>query len=271
MNMAKRILILEGNTPDLALNAQETLGATSAQEYAAALKAEAPELETVIAAPFFDDFDAAAYDLGAFDGMAVTGSGVAWSGADEAARPFWEMYERAFAAGTPAFGSCWGMQTAAVVLGGAVGEGPNGVERGFARSVAPVGAHPMMAGRREAFDVACMHRDDVIRAPEGAVVTATNDHTAIQAMAYDQGSVSFWGVQYHPEVWLKTVAFWLSRPGPAWSKAEAARAKALNRVAEDPAANALLAVKCGVNLDILDRDYHRTELRNWLREKVGAI
>ena len=102
-------------------------------------------------------------------------------------------------------------------------------------------------------------------------MTATNDHTAVQAFAYDQGGVSFWGAQYHPECWLEDAAFWLSRPGPAWSKAEAARAKALKRVADDPAANATLAVKFGVNLDILDRSYHRTELRNWLREKVGAV
>lgn len=271
MNMAKRILILEGNTPDLALGAQNTLGRTAAQEYAAALKLEAPGLETVIAAPFFDDFDPDDHDLSAYDGMVVTGSGVVWSGADEEARPFRDMYERAFTAGTPCFGSCWGMQTAAVALGGRVGAGPNGVERGVARNVRPTVDHPMTAGRRDGFDVICMHRDDVIRAPEGAVVTATNDHTAIQAFAYDRDGASFWGVQYHPEVWLETAAFWLSRPGAAWSKADAARAKALRRIADDPAANALLAVKYGVNLDILDRSYHRTELRNWLRSKVGAI
>ncbi|MEL6794115.1 MAG: type 1 glutamine amidotransferase, partial [Pseudomonadota bacterium] len=109
------------------------------------------------------------------------------------------------------------------------------------------------------------------RLPEGAVVTATNAHTAVQAFAYDAGDVSFWGVQYHPEVTLETVAYWLNRPGPAWDKAEAARAKAFARIAEDPAANASLAVKFGVNLDLLDGPYHRTELRNWLSDRVGAI
>ena len=265
-----RLLILEGNTPDLALSAQKELGRTAAQGFAESLKAEAPNLQCEVAAPYFDGFDPDAYDLAAYDGMVVTGSGVGWSAEDERARPFWDMFERAFAAGTPSFGSCWGMQTAAVTLGGEAKAGPNGVERGFARSVRPVGDHPMMAGRREAFDVLCMHRDDVTRAPEGAMVTATNDHTAIQAFAYDQGGVSFWGVQYHPEIWLKEVAHWISRPGDAWSEAEAAKAKALLRVADDPAQNAFLAVKFGVNMDILDRPYHRTELRNWLRAKVCA-
>ncbi|MEL7463070.1 MAG: type 1 glutamine amidotransferase [Pseudomonadota bacterium] len=269
--MAKRILILEGNTPDRALRAQEAVGISPAAEYAAALKAEAPTIETVIAAPYFDDFDADAHDLSAYDGMAVTGSGVEWSGADERARPFWEMYERAFAAGTPAFGSCWGVQTAAVALGGDTQAGPNGVEKAVARSVEPVGDHPMTKGRRSAFDVLAMHRDDVTRLPEGAVVTATNAHTAVQAFAYDVGDVSFWGVQYHPEVTLETVAYWLNRPGGAWDKADAGRAKAFARIAEDPAANASLAVKFGVNLDLLDGPYHRTELRNWLRDRVGAI
>ena len=129
----------------------------------------------------------------------------------------------------------------------------------------------MLNGRREVFDVVCMHRDDVTRAPDGAVVTATNDHTEIQAFAYESGDVSFWGVQYHPECTLEDAAFWLSRPGPAWSEAEAARAAALKRIAAEPMYNGDLAVKLGVTLDLLDPDYHRTELRNWLKVKVGAM
>ena len=268
-----RILILEGNTPELALGAQKALGRTAAQGFGAALKAEAPGVEFTVAAPYFDDFDPAAYDLSAFDGMAVTGSGVAWSGADERARPFWDMFERAFKAGTPAFGSCWGMQTAAVALGGVTEAGPNGVEAGVARAVRPLGDHPMTAGRRAAFDVVAMHRDDVTQAPEGAVVTAMNDHTAVQAFAYERDGVDFWGVQYHPECWLDDAAFWLSRPGSAWSEMESAetrlkRAEAMKRVAADPAHHVALAVKHGINLDLLDRAYHRTELGNWLRCKI---
>ena len=124
--------------------------------------------------------------------------------------PFWVMYEKAFAAGTPSFGSCWGMQTAAVALGGETKAGPNGVEVGFARAIRPAD-HPMMAGRRDGFDALAMHRDDVTRAPEGAVVTASNDHTAVQAFAYEAGDADFWGVQYHPECRLRDVAHWLGR------------------------------------------------------------
>jgi len=263
-----KILVVEGNPPELALDRRRAVGATTAQDYAAALHEVAPALDVEIAQPMFSDHNADAIDFASFDGMAVTGSGVSWSAADERAAPYWEMYERAFKAGTPVFGCCWGMQNAAVVLGGETKAGPNGVEAGFARAVSPTD-HPMHAGRRESFDVICMHRDDVTRAPEGAIITATNDHTGIQAFAFDQGEVSFWGVQYHPEATVKDVGYWFSRSGPAEGNEKRTRAgKEIARIAEDPVFHANAAAKHRVGVDILDRAYHLTEIRNWLNAQV---
>ena len=156
----------------------------------------------------------------------------------------------------------------AVVLGAETKAGPNGVEAGFARDVRPTD-HPMHAGRRASFDVICMHRDDVTRAPKGAVVTAANDHTGIQAFAYDQGDVSFWGVQYHPEATVKDVGYWFSRATSAEGHENRAKAgRQIARIAEDPVLHADSAARHRVGVDILDRAYHLTEIRNWLDAKV---
>lgn len=263
-----KVLIVEGNPPELALTSKRALGGTNADRYASALREVTPDLEIEFAKPMFSDHNADAIDFARYDGMAVTGSGVSWSAADDRAAPYWDMYERAFKAGVPVLGCCWGMQNAAVVLGGETKAGPNGVEAGFARAVRATD-HPMHAGRRESFDVLCMHRDDVTRAPEGAIVTATNDHTGIQAFVYEQGDVSFWGVQYHPEATVVDVGYWFSRSASGEEDRKRSKAgREIARIAEDPVFYANAAAKHRVGLDILDRTYHLTELRNWLQAKV---
>ena len=51
--------------------------------------------------------------------------------------------------------------------------------------------------------------DEVSRLPTGAVKLAQNDHSEHQAFSYDQGGVSFWGAQYHPELRTTHVAYYL--------------------------------------------------------------
>jgi GMP synthase (glutamine-hydrolysing) len=134
--------------------------------------------------------------------MALTGSGVAFAADAREARPCRAAVERAFAAGVPVLGSCWGLQVLAVVLGGAVGASEAGFEVPVARAIGltPAGLdHPLHARRPLVFDAPAIHRDEVRRVPLGALVTATNEHSAVQAMVYEQGGVRFWGVQYHPE------------------------------------------------------------------------
>ena len=66
-------------------------------------------------------------DFAGVDGVVFTGSGVSWStDAPEAACQRAAM-ELAFDAGLPSWGSCNGMQLAAVVLGGQVAASPNGL------------------------------------------------------------------------------------------------------------------------------------------------
>ena len=263
-----KVLVVEGNPPELALACKRSTGGTPADRYADALREAAAGREFGFATPYFSDHDLSAIDFDQYDGVALTGSGVEWSAADDRAAPVWRLCEAAFAAKTPVMGCCWGMQVGAVVLGGEAKAGPNGVEPGFARDVRPT-EHPMHAGRRESFDVIAMHRDDVTRAPEGAVVTATNDHTAIQAFVYEAADADLWAVQYHPECAVADVGYWFSRDSAAEGNVKRGRAgREIARIAEDPVLHAAAAAKHRVGIDILDRAYHLTELRNWLKAKV---
>ncbi len=61
-----------------------------------------------------------------FDAYVLTGSGVSWNAMDERALPFLRRIEPMLASGKPVLGACWGLQIAAVALGGKVGSKPEG-------------------------------------------------------------------------------------------------------------------------------------------------
>ncbi|MEM6663926.1 MAG: type 1 glutamine amidotransferase [Pseudomonadota bacterium] len=266
------VLIVEGNTPEITDATRAAGRPTSAEGYGAALIHFSPGLEIRMTQPYAPGWTIDRVDFDGVDGLVVTGSAAEWTGGDEKSRPFWQVYEGAFSRGIPALGSCWGLQTAAVTLGGETAAGPNGREVSFARNVsltAEGAAHPLHRGRADTFDVLCMHRDDVTRVPDGAIVTATNAHTAVQGMVYEQGDTKFWGIQYHPEVTLDEVAFWLSADHTASDGGKRMVADYC-AIAEDPAGTADLRAKHRVGPDILDFDRHGVELRNWLVHAVGV-
>lgn len=269
-----RILVVEGNTPELMHRRTQAGLPWSGESYGMALRHFAPDLEIEITRPYFPDWSLDSIDLATFDGMAVTGSGVDWSASDARAEPFWRIYEKAFAAGVPVLGSCWGLQNGAVVLGGETNTGPNGVELGFARDLTLTEAgksHPLHHARAPVFDALCIHRDDVTRPPDGALVTASNDHTAVQGMVYEVGSTCFWGVQYHPEMTLKDIAYIFRRNGslPMDTATELeAMALTLGEISADPESTRVLQDQLGVGPDLTDFDTHGLELRNWLRSAV---
>jgi GMP synthase (glutamine-hydrolysing) len=102
-------------------------------------------------------------------------------------------------------GACWGIQTAAVVLGGKVAANPRGSEVGLARiELTPEGAaHPVFAGSPRRFASPTWHRDHVTDLPPGAVLLATSEVSPVQALAVHSGGVDFTGFQYHPEAELE--------------------------------------------------------------------
>ncbi|MFH1743966.1 MAG: type 1 glutamine amidotransferase [bacterium] len=120
-----------------------------------------------------------------------------------------ELAKRAYEVGVPSFGSCWGIQMAAVAAGGEVGPNPKGREMGIARKIVltPEGRnHPMFDGKPVVFDGFISHVDKVTTLPPGATRLAGNDFTSVQALAVKHRNGTFWATQYHPEYNLHEMA-----------------------------------------------------------------
>jgi len=109
-----------------------------------------------------------------------------------------------WSAGVPVLGICYGMQTMAAQLGGAV---ENGLVREF--GYAEVRAHGhgrLLQGIQDRvnaqghglLDVWMSHGDKVTALPPGFKIMASNDATPIAGMMDE--SRRFYGVQFHPEV-----------------------------------------------------------------------
>lgn len=199
------------------------------------------------AEPRFSDHDPATVAFSELDGAVLTGSGAALAPAN----PVSALCERAFAAGTPVFGSGRGAILGAAILGAEIGPER---ESEIARGLVPAG-HPMTAGRRERFDALIRGGESIARAPSGALVAARDATGAPEALASGDGV--FWGCLYQPEAGLTDLAYWLARTAPRV-------ARAIAKIAEDPAVHARLLAKHRISLDLIDEAYRRTELANWL-------
>jgi GMP synthase (glutamine-hydrolysing) len=107
-------------------------------------------------------------------------------------------------AGVPVLGICYGMQTMAAQLGGAV---ENGLTREFGYAAVRARGHGrLLDGIQDRtgtegqvlLDVWMSHGDKVISLPPGFTLMASNEATPIAAMMDE--SRRFYGVQFHPEV-----------------------------------------------------------------------
>jgi GMP synthase (glutamine-hydrolysing) len=201
--MPLKILIVEGCSEEI-LTAIEARGdGFGSHDYRDSLRLHAPDAVYHIAYPYAPDRNRDLLDLAAYDGIALTGSAVSWGAEMPEARPYLDFLEKVLATGKPVLGSCWGMQTVAVLLGGMSGPNPKGSEIGIARNIhlTEAGkAHPLFAGMPDIFNSPCWHRDHVTRMPEGAVLLASNSVSEVQAMAYNGNGIDYMGFQFHPEV-----------------------------------------------------------------------
>jgi GMP synthase (glutamine-hydrolysing) len=217
---------------------------------------------------------AGASPLATCDGVVLTGSALhLWKADPESLRQV-EFARAVFAAGAPFFGSCWGLQVAAVAAGGAVRPNPKGRELGFARNITLTEAgrrHPMYTGKMGAFSAPAVHLDEVSALPAGATITAFNGASDIQAAEIVCGSSVFWGVQYHPEYDLTDVARTLRSFGSRLVKdgfyrskdAMTAHLDEIDALARDPSRTDV-AWKLGLEQDILDPAIRLAEVSNWL-------
>ena len=210
-----RLLVAEGNSAEGRRRIAAYAGASPSESYAAVLRELAPSATVDICFPADADARIPA-PLESYDGVAVTGTSLTIHlGEPESLRQI-EFARAVFARGLPFFGSCWGLQLATVAAGGEVRANPRGREVAFARKVTLTEAgrdHPLHAGRALAFDAPAIHADEVATLPPGAIVTATNAMSEVQAAEFRAGASVVWAVQYHPEYNLADVAAMIRRYG----------------------------------------------------------
>ena len=189
-----------------------------------------------------------------------------------------ELARRGYESGTPAFGSCWGLQVAAAAAGGEVKAHPLGREMGFARRTKLTEAgcgHPMMKGKPDVFNAFISHDDEVTSLPPGSEVLASNDYTSIQATVITHRRGTFWATQYHPEYDLHEMARLivareerLVREGFFLDGRDLAnyveKLEALHREPERKD----LRWQLDVGNEIISNELRQVEFRNWLDQLV---
>jgi GMP synthase (glutamine-hydrolysing) len=216
--------------------------------------------------------------LEGYDGVAITGSGLhVYNGGPEVTRQI-ELTRAVLEAGTPVFGSCWGLQVLTVAAGGSVRKNPKGREIGFGRRMKLTDAgrkHPMYVGKPEVFNAPTVHLDEVEMVAPGTTVLATNEVSDVQSAEIRANGAIAWGVQYHPEYPLREIATIVRRIGPRLidegfflNKDEiAAFAGDLDTLDCDPTAGRL-AWRYGISHNILNKRLRTGEVANWIEYQV---
>jgi len=274
-----RVLVVDGYKRAQRDEYVRDWGVTPSEAYAAELRRIEPSLVTDICLPADEGANLPDGDgLAGYDGIALTGSSLHIHSPEPAVTRQVELMRAIYASGTPAFGSCWGIQIGAVAAGGTVALNPNGIEIGFARRIHLTAAgarHPLLAGRPPVYDAPAIHFDSIVAPPADATILAANAMSPIQAAEFRQDGGNFWGVQYHPEFSLGLVATILRRhshvlvdQGFRRDEAETAAFLAdLEALDADPA-RADLAWAHGLDAEVLDPLRRVTELRNFLEMRV---
>jgi GMP synthase (glutamine-hydrolysing) len=277
--MALRLLIVEGNVEKAREAHRASFGKTPSQSYADALAAIAPDIICDICLPADPGANLPnGKGLEDYDGVAITGSALNVYDGGEAVERQIDLARAVYASGTAFFGSCWGLQVAAVASGGTVIKNPIGREIGIARNISVTdagAAHKLLEGRPGAFDAPCTHLDIVSVPPSDSTILATNRFSGVQAAEIRHGGGLFWGVQYHPEFTLTELASILERRvNPLVAEglfADEAQAKAYCadlRALDADKGRRDIAFKLGVEPELLETERRVTELRNWIEHQV---
>lgn len=271
-----RILLMEGNIAERRAKGAAIGVRSSSGIYQQSLLAHFPTLEIDIFNP--EDPIPGRNALAAYDGMVISGSGLHAYDTDFAVTNQIALVREAAEVGLPIFGSCWGLQIAAMAAGGLVEYHAVGREVGFARKVMVTDAgrdHPMFAHKGPVFDAPCIHYDEVTRLPEGATLLATNAHSEVQAALIPLANSEIWAVQYHPEFDTAHLAdlyrFYagdLVTQGFFADMDELdAYAAMLTKLGHEPG-NAALAWQLGIDTDITDDTRRRAEIIAWVETCV---
>lgn len=272
-----RLLVADGDVAEGRRRVAQTAGATFSETYAEVLRNLSPAARIDIATPA-DEGTGLPADLGSYDGVAITGSSLNIYKREPGTLRQIDFVREAFRRGIPIFGSCWGLQLAAVAAGGEVAPNPNGREIGFARNITLTNAgrrHAMHAGRPSSFDAPAVHRDEITRLPGNAVVTAENAVSQVQAAEIRFEGGVFWGVQYHPELSLRDIAATVRRNRAALlSEGFFLSVDDLDRYASDldlldeSRKRRDIAWRLGLGAEITDDRRRICEIANWVSSHV---
>jgi GMP synthase (glutamine-hydrolysing) len=277
--MSLRFLIVDGYTPEARDSFRLAGMALGSDLYARMLARWLPDAEYTVWRPSESATPPARIGPEDYSAVLWTGSNLNVYEREKALVALQlEFAARTFEAGTPAFGSCWGLQVAAAASGGEVSRNPRGREIGVARKIqltAQGRKHPMFTGRADVFDSFGSHLDEVTKLPAGAVVLAGNDLARVQAIEINHAKGSFWGVQYHPESDLHEIARRIT------ARAGRLREEGFFRDADDVAhyVERIETLHCepdrkdlrwqlDIGEDLISPEIRQLEFRNWLKYKV---
>jgi GMP synthase (glutamine-hydrolysing) len=277
--MALRFLVVEGNTRGAREAHKAAYGRTLSESYADVIQGAERDAVCDIAFPADEGANLPdAAGLESYDGIVLTGSHLnIYDRTPEIMRQI-DLMRAIYASRTPSFGSCWGLQVAAVAADGDVQQNPLGREVGFARRLRRTEegrGHPMLEGRPEVYDAPAIHLDMVTVLPKDATVIATNPVSAVQAAEFRQDGGTFWGVQYHPEFSLAELAVIIRlrtelmiREGFCRTPEEVhAYADDLTTLDREPT-RFDLAWRHGVDAEVLDTARRTREIRNFIEHRV---
>jgi GMP synthase (glutamine-hydrolysing) len=277
--MALRFLVVEGNRRAERETHRRSFGTAYSENYAAAVQRHAPDAAIEVAYPADEGANLPDRDgLAGYDGVFLTGSALnLYDMTPEVTRQI-DLMRAVYASGTPAFGSCWGVQVGAAAAGGSVARNPAGREIGFARRITATEtgrAHAMLAGRPVSYDAPAVHLDIVESVPEGTTILAANRLAGVQAAEIRHGGGVFWGVQYHPEFSLAELAAILARYAERLveegfcADLDAAHAYVADiRALHDDPGRADLAWRHGLDAEVLDPDRRTREIANFIEALV---
>src|SRR3712207_4758104 len=161
--MALRFLVVEGNAREARMAHKAAYGLMPSESYAAVLQGIEPGSVCDLAFPADDGANLPdPAGLQSYDGVVLTGSALNLYDRTPAILRQIDLMRAIYASGTPAFGSCWGLQVGAAAAGGDVAKNPRGRQLGFARRITLTEAgraHPMLAGRPAAYHAPAIHPD----------------------------------------------------------------------------------------------------------------
>src|SRR3954451_8630589 len=276
---APRLLVIEGNTPENRANHVAAGGTVASAGYAALLQELLPSAVVDVCFPGDPGANLPNGEaLEGYDGVAITGSGLhIYDGGDPVTRQI-ELTRAILDAGTPVFGSCWGLQVLTTAAGGVVRKNPKGREIGFGRRIKltePGRKHPMYVGKPEVFNAPTVHLDEVETVAPGTTVLATNEVSDVQSAEIRVNGAVAWGVQYHPEYPLREIAAIVRRIGIRLidegffkDTAEIATfAGDLDTLDRDPGVKRL-AWRYGISHNILNKKLRTGEVANWIEYQV---